>query len=88
MTNRVVNATHISCKTSDISNIVSGDSGNGTIILSIDGSDYVYSNDDVQLSYVMPIFGGLFRRIGIDQQEHLLQGLVHAEICVYYPSMQ
>ena len=73
LTNRVVNATHISCETGDISNTILG-SGSGTIIISIDGTDY--SNDDVKLSYVMPIFRGLFDMIDTDQEEHLLQGLV------------
>ena len=52
------------------SSVSSGQSG--TIIVNIDGN--VYSNDDVQLEYVLPVFSGLFDSVDLDQEETLLQG--------------
>ena len=68
---RVINSTHISCRTVDVSSFVSSGQS-GTIIVNIDGN--VYSNGNVQLEYIQPEFSGLFDSVDVGQEETLLQG--------------
>ena len=66
-----MNSTHITCRTVDVSSsITSGQ--RGVVTVNIDGS--VFSNGNVQLEYVQPMFGRLFDTEDVNQEETLLQG--------------
>ena len=67
----MINSTHISCRTVDVSSSVSSGQS-GTIIVNIDGN--VYSNGNVQLEYIQPEFSGLFDSVDIGREESLRQG--------------
>ena len=67
----MINSTHISCRTVDVSSSVSSGQS-GTIIVNIDGN--VYNDSNVQLEYVQPEFSGLFDSVDVGQVETLLQG--------------
>ena len=66
-----MNSTHITCRTVDVSSSVTSGQ-RGVVTVNIDGS--VFSNENVQLEYVQPMFGGLFDNEDVNQEETLLQG--------------
>ena len=66
-----MNSTHITCRTVDVSSSVTSGQ-RGVVTVNIDGS--VFSNGNVQLEYVQPMFGGLFDIEDVNQEETLLQG--------------
>jgi hypothetical protein len=67
----VINSTHISCTTVDVSRHVSG-SDRGVLTLNIDG--YSYSNENIHLDFVQPKFDGIFESIKTTKEQTLLQG--------------
>jgi plexin A len=67
-----VNSTHITCRTVDASSSSVTSGQRGEVNVTIDGS--VFSNENVQLEYVQPMFGGLFDTEDVNQEETLLQG--------------
>ena len=66
-----MNSTHITCRTVDVSSSVTSGQ-RGVVTVNIDGS--FFSNGNVQLEYVQPMFGGLFDNEDVNQEETLLQG--------------
>ena len=66
-----MNSTHITCRTVDVSSSVTSGQ-RGIVTVNIDGS--FFSNGNVQLEYVQPMFGGLFDNEDVNQEETLLQG--------------
>ena len=66
-----MNSTHITCRTVDVSSSVTSGQ-RGVVTVNIDGG--VFSNVNVQMEYVQPMFGGLFDTKDVNQEETLLQG--------------